>query len=195
MFKILVRIINYIFLILLALCLYFLVVDPNFIANILDEFSMLLSTNNLVKFVSQIVIIIYFVFIIFSLLENLFKKPKKIKVSSENGEIEVTLKTIEEISKNFLESKDIVNVAKVSVKYTHKGPIINANIENFKTDEMNTKLANIAIELTKYIKNMLGVTVKKVNLNINKINTSQVIEENIETEKVEEINDDVVEID
>ena len=156
---------------------------------------MLLSTNNLVKFVSQIVIIIYFVFIIFSLLENLFKKPKKIRVSSENGEIEVTLKTIEEISKNFLESKDIVNVAKVSVKYTHKGPIINANIENFKTDEMNTKLANIATELTKYIKNMLGVTVKKVNLNINKINTSQVIEENIETEKVEEINDDVVEID
>ncbi|WP_277283546.1 alkaline shock response membrane anchor protein AmaP [Sneathia sanguinegens] len=195
MFKILVRIINYIFLILLALCLYCLIVDPNFIANILDEFSMLLSTNNLVKFVSQIVIIIYFVFIIFSLLENLFKKPKKIKVSSENGEIEVTLKTIEEISKNFLESKDIVNVAKVSVKYTHKGPIINANIENFKTDEMNTKLANIATELTKYIKNMLGVTVKKVNLNINKINTSQVIEENIETEKVEEINDDVVEID
>lgn len=60
---------------------------------------------------------------------------------------------------------------------------------------MNTKLANIATELTKYIKNMLGVTVKKVNLNINKINTSQVIEENIETEKVEEINDDVVEID
>lgn len=195
MFKIIVRIINYIFLILLALCLYCLIVDPNFIANILDEFSMLLSTNNLVKFVSQIVIIIYFVFIIFSLLENLFKKPKKIKVSSENGEIEVTLKTIEEISKNFLESKDIVNVAKVSVKYTHKGPIINANIENFKTDEMNTKLANIATELTKYIKNMLGVTVKKVNLNINKINTSQVIEENIETEKVEEINDDVVEID
>lgn len=195
MFKILVRIINYIFLILLALCLYCLIVDSNFIANILDEFSMLLSTNNLVKFVSQIVIIIYFVFIIFSLLENLFKKPKKIKVSSENGEIEVTLKTIEEISKNFLESKDIVNVAKVSVKYTHKGPIINANIENFKTDEMNTKLANIATELTKYIKNMLGVTVKKVNLNINKINTSQVIEENIETEKVEEINDDVVEID
>lgn len=195
MFKIIVRIINYIFLILLALCLYFLIVDPNFIVNILDEFSMLLSTNNLVKFVSQIVIIIYFVFIIFSLLENLFKKPKKIRVSSENGEIEVTLKTIEEISKNFLESKDIVNVAKVSVKYTHKGPIINANIENFKTDEMNTKLANIATELTKYIKNMLGVTVKKVNLNINKINTSQVIEENIETEKVEEINDDVVEID
>ena len=63
---------------------------------------------------------------------------------------------------------------------------------------MNSKLDLISKELEEYIKKMLGLNVKKINLSISKVNNQEVVEEikstNVE-EKISSENDNIEELD
>lgn len=189
MFRVIKYIINILFLLLLAISTYLLIVKPTYIIYAIDELSFQISNNNLVRFLIEILIIIYFIILLLSYVEKLFKKSKNVYVKGNNGKIEVNLKTIEDISKIFLEEQSVVKQAKVTVKKCFGGYVVNANIENYQTKELNNKLSEISKKLEEYIENMIGAKPKKVNLSVIKINAEHFIEEEI---KEENVNDEKV---
>lgn len=200
MFKIIRYIINLLLLVILASLLYLLIVQPSYVVYLLDEISLQISNNNIIRFIFEIIIIVYFIILIASFFERFFKKSKSIYVNGVNGKIEVNLKTIEDISKNFLESKNIIKQAKVNVKYTYKGPVINASIENYKTTDLNNKLSVISTELAENLQTMVGVKPRKINLSVNKINNDEISEENIDSdvkfnETIKNESDNIVNLD
>lgn len=184
MFRVIKYIINILFLLLLAISTYLLIVKPAYIIYAIDELSFQISNNNLVRFLIEILIIIYFVILLLSYVEKLFKKSKNVYIKGNNGKIEVNLKTIEDISKIFLEEQSIVKQAKVTVKKCFGGYVVNANIENYQTKELNNKLSEISKKLEEYIENMIGAKPKKVNLSVIKINAEHFIEEEIKEQNV-----------
>lgn len=189
MFRVIKYIINILFLLLLAISTYLLIVKPTYIIYAIDELSFQISNNNLIRFLIEILIIIYFIILLLSYVEKLFKKSKNVYVKGNNGKIEVNLKTIEDISKIFLEEQSIVKQAKVTVKKCCGRYVVNANIENYQTKELNNKLSEISKKLEEYIENMIGAKPKKVNLSVIKINAEHFIEEEI---KEENVNDEKV---
>lgn len=200
MFRIIRNIINLIFLIFLATSIYFLIMQPSYVVYLLDELSIQISNNALVRFLIEIAVIVYFVILILALLERLFKKSKSVYVKGVNGKIEVNLKTIEEISKNFLEEQNIIKKAQVSVRQGYRGFMVNASIENYNTTELNNKLSVISKQLLEHIEKMIGVKPKDVNISISKINNEHITEETIGNDNfVEEVinssNEDIVSLD
>lgn len=182
MFKIIRNIINLALLVVLALSLYFLIIQPSYVVYILDEVSLEISNNGFVRFLVEIVIVIYFVIFLLSLIERFFRKPKNIHIKGSNGNIVVNLKTIEEVSKNFLEEQSIIKKAQANVRQGYKGFVINASIENYKTNQLNNKLGVISSQLSEHIEQMIGVRPKDVNINVNKINNEHITEETIDNE-------------
>ena len=200
MFKIIRNIINLALLVVLALSLYFLIIQPSYVVYILDEVSLEISNNGFVRFLVEIVIVIYFVIFLLSLIERFFRKPKNIHIKGSNGNIVVNLKTIEEVSKNFLEEQSIIKKAQANVRQGYKGFVINASIENYNTNQLNNKLGVISSQLSEHIEQMIGVRPKDVNINVNKINNEHITEETIDNENyfekvVNSENEDMVSLD
>lgn len=180
MFKIIRIILNTLLLALANLVVYLILTDMSYLAYLIETLSSLIVYERTVQFLIVAFVLAFDFVILLSFVERLWAKRKTVKVKTKNGKIEISLTTIEDISKNFLETKNIIKTAKAKVKNSMCGTILNVDIENYKTDELNEKLANIKVELEKHILEMLGFKPKKINININKINNELAVE-NIST--------------
>lgn len=179
MFRFLVRLIKLVFLFLLLTIAYAAVSDE-FLGTYYFE-----EALNYVQYLKYLgfVIIGYGVILVFSWIELLFKKSKVVKSSSKNGRVEVNLDTVNDLTKVFLESKNVIKAAKVISYASFSKIVIKANLETYNIDKLNERLDVIQNELKDYIKLMTGVPVRQVTMKISKINQEKIFEEDIMEEK------------
>ena len=177
MFKIIKYIINTCLIVLANIFLYLLIEDMSYMSYLVTEAVKYLLYERSVQFAVVIVILFYDIVFILSYLEIIWKKRKNIKIKTNNGKIEVSLNTIEDIAKGFLENQSIIKSVKTKVNASMFGAILNVSIENYKTDSLNEKLSNIKLDLEKHIQEMLGFKLKKINFNIAKINPELAVDE------------------
>lgn len=179
MFRFLASLIKFIFFIFLIALSYFTISDMFFNT---DYFLIAEEYYGYLRIIGLFTTV-YILIFIFSLIERIFKKSKNIKSKSKNGNIEVTLDTINAISVDFLQAKDIIKVAKVKSHAYFSKVIINVNVETYNEKNLNEKLDEIQKELKEYITLMTGVVVKQASIKITKI----LQENSIKTREIDEV--------
>ncbi|WP_156300445.1 Asp23/Gls24 family envelope stress response protein [Streptobacillus canis] len=172
MFRFLASLIKIVFFLMLPLLGYMTISDTFFYTTYFDELVPYLGYLKFAGFVA----IGYLVILLLSLIEKLFKKPKIIKSQGKNGKVEVDLNTINEISKVFLEQKQLIRTAKVTSHSYFSKILINASVETYNIENLNDRLSAIQNELKEYVVLMTGVVVKDVSLKITKINQEKIFD-------------------
>ena len=158
----------------------------------LDNFIDLNSLN--FKILVGILSVIYLVIFLLSYINKLTKYSQNRKVKNKNGEIEVSLKTINETSKDFLSGLEIIKNSKVKSYSRGKSVVIEATVDIYNVDNLNEKLADIQNRLSDYIFQATGITVKKSKVKLKKVLGETIIEKKIidsPTVQKEEVKDNI----
>ena len=199
MFRFLNNLIKFFFFLVLILLSYLTVSDMFMYTTYYEDIIYQIEPYKMYAAYLGIAAMIYILIVLIAIIEKLFKKKKVIKSTSSNGNVEVSVDTINDISKKFLESKSIVKNAKVEAAVSFSSLSIYSNVETFNVENLNVKLSEIQNELKEYVDLMTGIKVKSVVIKIVKINSETVIEnseivESLETsEKVNEIKEEIKE--
>ena len=193
MFRFLNNLIKFFFFLVLILLSYLTVSDMFMYTTYYEDIIYQIEPYKMYAAYLGIAAMIYILIVLIAIIEKLFKKKKVIKSTSSNGNVEVSVDTINDISKKFLESKSIVKNAKVEAAVSFSSLSIYSNVETFNVENLNVKLSEIQNELKEYIDLMTGIKVKSVVIKIIKINSETVIE-NSEIVESLEISEEVNEI-
>ncbi len=129
-----------------------------------------------VKILVGVVTIIYLVLFLLSYVNKLTKYSQNKKVRNKNGEIEVSIKTINETTKEFLKTKEIIKSSKVRSYSKGKAVVIEASVDTYNVEDLNDKLSNIQNELTDYVFHSTGITVKKSKIKLRKVLSETITE-------------------
>ena len=143
----------------------------------LDNFIDLSSLN--FKVLVGLLSIIYLVIFLLSYLNKLTKYSQNRKVKNKNGEIEVSIKTINETSKDFLSGQEIIKNSKVRSYPKGKSVVIEATVDTYNVDNLNEKLAEIQNKLSDYVFQSTGITVKKSKVKLKKVLGETIVEKKI----------------
>ena len=143
----------------------------------LDNFIDLSSLN--FKVLAGLLSIIYLVIFLLSYLNKLTKYSQNRKVKNKNGEIEVSIKTINETSKDFLSGQEIIKNSKVRSYPKGKSVVIEATVDTYNVDNLNEKLAEIQNKLSDYVFQSTGITVKKSKVKLKKVLGETIVEKKI----------------
>lgn len=199
MFRFLNNLIKFFFFLVLILLSYLTVSDMFMYTTYYEDIIYQIEPYKMYAAYLGIAAMIYILIVLIAIIEKLFKKKKVIKSTSSNGNVEVSVDTINDISKKFLESKSIVKNAKVEAAVSFSSLSIYSNVETFNVENLNIKLSEIQNELKEYVDLMTGIKVKSVVIKIIKINSETVIEnseivESLEvSEEVNEIKEEIKE--
>ena len=199
MFRFLNNLIKFFFFLVLILLSYLTVSDMFMYTTYYEDIIYQIEPYKMYAAYLGIAAMIYILIVLIAIIEKLFKKKKVIKSTSSNGNVEVSVDTINDISKKFLESKSIVKNAKVEAAVSFSSLSIYSNVETFNVENLNVKLSEIQNELKEYIDLMTGIKVKSVVIKIIKINSETIIEnseivESLEvSEEVNEIKEEIKE--
>ena len=143
----------------------------------LDSFIDLSSLN--FKILVGLLSIIYLVVFLLSYINKLTKYSQNRKVKNKNGEIEVSIKTINETSKDFLNGQEIIKNSKVKSYPKGKSVVIEATVDTYNVDNLNEKLAEIQNKLSEYVFHSTGITVKKSKVKLKKVLGETIVEKKI----------------
>lgn len=199
MFRFLNNLIKFFFFLVLILLSYLTVSDMFMYTTYYEDIIYQIEPYKMYAAYLGIAAMIYILIVLIAIIEKLFKKKKVIKSTSSNGNVEVSVDTINDISKKFLESKSIVKNAKVEAAVSFSSLSIYSNVETFNVENLNVKLSEIQNELKEYVDLMTGIKVKSVVIKIVKINSETIIEnseivESLEvSEEVNEIKEEIKE--
>ena len=157
-----------------------LIMRTNYLT-ILDSMIDLGSTK--VKIVGLLAII-YLVIFLLSYINRLTKYSNNRKVKNKSGEIEVTIKTINEVAKDFLTSQEIIKNSKIKSYPSGKAVVIEAVVDTYNVDNLKDKLSKIQEKLSEHVFNSTGITVKKSKVNLKKVLGETIVEKKIIDEPV-----------
>ena len=143
----------------------------------LDSFIDLSSLN--FKILIGLLSIIYLVIFLLSYINKLTKYSQNRKVKNKNGELEVSIKTINETSKDFLSGQEIIKNSKVRSYPKGKSVVIEATVDTYNVDNLNEKLAEIQNKLSDYVFQSTGITVKKSKVKLKKVLGETIVEKKI----------------
>ena len=143
----------------------------------LDNFIDLNSLN--FKILVGILSIIYLVIFLLSYINKFTKYSQNRKVKNKNGEIEVSIKTINETSKDFLSGQEIIKNSKVRSYPKGKSVVIEATVDTYNVDNLNETLAEIQNKLSDYVFQSTGITVKKSKVKLKKVLGETIVEKKI----------------
>ena len=143
----------------------------------LDSFIDLSSLN--FKILVGLLSIIYLVVFLLSYINKLTKYSQNRKVKNKNGEIEVSIKTINETSKDFLSGQEIIKNSKVKSYPKGKAVVIEATVDTYNVDNLNEKLSEIQVKLSDYVFQSTGITVKKSKVKLKKVLGETIVEKKI----------------
>ena len=159
-----------------------LIMRTNYLT-ILDGMIDLGSTK--VKIVLGLLAIIYLVIFFLSYINRLTKYSNNRKVKNKSGEIEVTIKTINEVAKDFLTSQEIIKNSKIKSYPSGKAVVVEAVVDTYNVDNLKDKLSKIQEKLSEHVFNSTGITVKKSKVNLKKVLGETIIEKKIIDEPVD----------
>ena len=137
-----------------------------------------------VKIVLGLLAIIYLVIFLLSYINRLTKYSNNRKVKNKSGEIEVTIKTINEVAKDFLASQEIIKNSKIKSYPSGKAVVIEAVVDTYSVDNLKDKLTKIQEKLSEHVFNSTGITVKKSKVNLKKVLGETIVEKKIIDEPV-----------
>ncbi len=132
-----------------------------------------------VKIILALIATAYLVLFMLSFINKLTKYSQNRKVKNKNGEIEVTIKTINEVAKDFLGSRDIIKNSKVKSYPSGRAVIVEAVVDTYSVDNLNEKLSKIQEELSNHVFKVTGITVKKSKVKLKKVAGETIIEKKI----------------
>ncbi len=132
-----------------------------------------------VKIILALIATAYLVLFMLSFINKLTKYSQNRKVKNKNGEIEVTIKTINEVAKDFLGSRDIIKNSKVKSYPSGRAVIVEAVVDTYSVDNLNEKLSKIQEELSDHVFKVTGITVKKSKVKLKKVAGETIIEKKI----------------
>ena len=135
--------------------------------------------NTNVKVLVGLVALIYLIIFLLSYINKLTKYSQNRKVKNKSGEIEVTIKTINEVTKEFLSSQEIIKNSKVKSFPKGKAVVIEAVVDTYNVDNLNDKLSAIQDKLTEHVMNAPGITVKKSKVKLKKVLSETIVEKKI----------------
>lgn len=135
--------------------------------------------NTNVKVLVGLVALIYLIILLLSYINKLTKYSQNRKVKNKSGEIEVTIKTINEVTKEFLSSQEIIKNSKVKSFPKGKAVVIEAVVDTYNVDNLNDKLSAIQDKLTEHVMNATGITVKKSKVKLKKVLSETIVEKKI----------------
>ena len=138
-----------------------------------------------VKIVLGLLAIIYLVIFLLSYINRLTKYSNNRKVKNKSGEIEVTIKTINEVAKDFLTSQEIIKNSKIKSYPSGKAVVVEAVVDTYNVDNLKDKLSKIQEKLSEHVFNSTGITVKKSKINLKKVLGETIIEKKIIDEPVD----------
>ena len=148
--------------------------------NYLEQLDALINLGSpRIKIVLALVAAAYLVIFTLSFINRLTKYSQNRKVKNKSGEIEVTIKTINEVSKDFLGSKDIIKNNKIKSYPSGRAVIIEAVVDTYNVDNLNEKLSRIQEELSEHVFKVTGITVKKSKVKLKKVAGETIIEKKI----------------
>ena len=153
-----------------------LIMRTNYLT-ILDSMIDLGSTK--VKIVLGLLAIIYLVIFFLSYINRLTKYSNNRKVKNKSGEIEVTIKTINEVAKDFLTSQEIIKNSKIKSYPSGKAVVVEAVVDTYNVDNLKDKLSKIQEKLSEHVFNSTGITVKKSKVNLKKVLGETIVERKI----------------
>ena len=159
-----------------------LIMRTNYLT-ILDSMIDLGSTK--VKIVLGLFAIIYLVIFLLSYINRMTKYSNNRKVKNKSGEIEVTIKTINEVAKDFLTSQEIIKNSKIKSYPSGKAVVVEAVVDTYNVDNLKDKLSKIQEKLSEHVFNSTGITVKKSKINLKKVLGETIIEKKIIDEPVD----------
>ena len=122
-----------------------------------------------VKIVLALLSILYLLIFLLSYINKMTKYSQNRKVKTKTGEIEVTIKTINEVAKDFLSSQEIIKNSKVKSHPSGRAVVVEAVVDTYNVDNLSDKLLKIQEKLSEYVFNSTGITVKKSKVKLTEI--------------------------
>ena len=148
--------------------------------NYLEKLDYMIDLGSVrVKIVLALLSILYLLIFLLAYINKVTKYSQNRKVKTKSGEIEVTIKTINEVAKEFLSSQDIIKNSKVKSYPKGRAVVIEAIVDTYNVDNLNDKLLKIQETLSDYVFNSTGITVKKSKVKLKKVLGETIIEKKI----------------
>ena len=148
--------------------------------NYLDTVDKMVDLTSMkVKIVVGLIAIAYLIIFLLSYINRVTKYSQNRKVKNKNGEIEVTIKTINEVTKDFLMSQEIIKNSKIKSFPSGKAVVIEAMVDTYNVDNLNEKLLKIQEKLSEFIFKATGITVKKSKVKLKKVVGETIVEKKI----------------
>ena len=148
--------------------------------NYLDTVDKMVDLTSMkVKIVLGLIAVAYLVIFLLSYINRVTKYSQNRKVKNKNGEIEVTIKTINEVTKDFLMSQEIIKNSKIKSFPSGKAVVIEAMVDTYNVDNLNEKLLKIQEKLSEFIFKATGITVKKSKVKLKKVVGETIVEKKI----------------
>lgn len=140
-----------------------------------------------VQIVLVLLAILYLVIFLLSYINKFTKYSQNKKVKTKTGEIEVSIKTINEVAKDFLSSQEIIKNSKVKSHPKGRAVVIEGVVDTYNVNNLSDKLLKIQEKLSEYVSNSTGITVKKSKVKLKKVLGETIVEKKIIEAPKEEI--------
>ena len=139
---------------------------------------------------AQIIVLLiatlYLVLFLLSFVPRVTKCSQNKRIKSKNNEIEVTVKTINEVSKEFLMNQELIKNAKVKSFQKSKSVVIEAVVDAHGTENLSEKILEIQEKLSEHVFTTTGIQVKSTKIRLKKILNNDIVEKNITNTNIPE---------
>ena len=153
----------------------------------LNQIDNYLDFSNLkAQIIVLLIATLYLVLFLLSFVHRVTKYSQNKRIKSKNNEIEVTVKTINEVSKEFLMNQELIKNAKVKSFQKSKSVVIEAVVDAHGTENLSEKILEIQEKLSEHVFTTTGIQVKSTKIRLKKILNNDIVEKNITNTNIPE---------
>lgn len=140
-------------------------------------------TDTKIIIITGLLALIYLIIFLLATINKFTKYSQNKKIKSKTGDLEVPIKTINEVAKDYLVNQDIIKNTKVKSYSKGRGVVIEAIVDAYNMENLSGKLSEIQVELSNYVESSVGITVKKSSIKLKKVLNETKIEKKIIEDK------------
>ena len=127
------------------------------------------TTDTKIIIIIGLLALIYLIIFLLATINKITKYSQNKKIKSKSGDLEVPIKTINEVAKDYLVNQDIIKNTKVKSYSKGRGVVIEAIVDAYNMENLSGKLSEIQVELSNYVESSVGITVKKSSIKLKKV--------------------------